>query len=533
MNTISIAKWQYIKCLLAAIFSLPMLSGCFNLDEVPYTTLAPGNFYKTAEELEMGVTSAYRSFRNMMGSDRYYMSLESVTEFYSATNAKWDYNKCSLWMDMNNSDAQYIPTIWDEGFVVINSANLVLVRGEGVDMNQAEKERMYGEVRFLRAFANFVLLRLYGALPIPEGYTNSLEGLEIPRKTVEENYAQIIEDLKYAIEKLPLKSEYGTDKLWKASRGAAQALLGDVYLTRGCMEDAPEYFELAEEQLKTVVTSREYKLEPDFRNLWLWFNENCKNGSESLFELQFGETQNNGVTQYLGCWNGKINALGSNHFLRVGISRQAYLAFDREKDRRSDCVLTEFEYQGETLTYVPEDKGKYPGSKGWGCACPGNVKWYDRSDYAFNNNCSRVNIYLIRYADVLLNYAEAINYRKGVTPEALEAFNAVRMRAGLEKIDTFASADDFADAIYQERGLELLGEGQIYYDELRTGRISENVYSHLKNGIAEGLLYYEGQKIQFIPQKSFLWKIPTGDLNSNPALVQNPDNVSAPGYPVE
>ena len=202
--------WNNMKHYIIMFLTIPVLYSCFDLDEVPYTSLSPNNFYKDSKELEMGVRSTYRGLRDMLG-DRYYGCLEVATEFGSPTNTKWEYPKTNFWIDINNPDISY---------------------GEGIDMNQEEKEQKYGEVRFLRAYANYILVRLYGALPIPENYTNGLDGLKIPRKTIEENYTQIIEDLIYAIEKLPLKSQYGKDEIWKISKGAAQALLGDVYLKR-------------------------------------------------------------------------------------------------------------------------------------------------------------------------------------------------------------------------------------------------------------------------------------------------------------
>jgi hypothetical protein len=521
-------EWKNVKHFIALFLAIPLLNSCFDLEEIPYTSLSPNSFYKNSQELEMGVTGTYRSFRSMLG-DRYFGSLEVATEFGSPTNTKWDYPKTNLWIDINNPDITYGPSCWDKGFNVVNSANIVLDRGQGVTMDEQEKERMYGEVRFLRAYANYIMVRLYGALPIPQNYTNGLEGLEIPRKTVAENYAQIIEDLTYASEKLPLKSEYKTEDVWKVSKGAAQALLGDVYLTRGCMENNNEFFVSAEKLLGTVINSDEYQLESNYENLWFWFNTANKNGQESLFELQFGETQPNLVTQYTGCYNGRIPSLGSTHYLRVGPSIEAYMSYDSNDSRRK-CMLTEFkDVSGNLVQFDTADKGFYPGNKGWTSSGPGNVKFYDRTESAYLNDCSKANIYMIRYADVLLDYSEAINLQKGPTAEAVAKFNEVRVRAGLNPI-TPGNATEFADLIYRERGWEFIGEALLYYDELRTNRIGQNVFQHLKEGISEGLYQYKDQSIQFIPQRTFLWKIPTADMNSNPALVQNPDNQSDSRY---
>ena len=97
-------------------------------------------------------------------------------------------------------------------------------------------------------------------------------------------------------------------------------------------------------------------------------------------------------------------------------------------------------------------------------------------------------------------------------------------------IATGLSKEAFDDAIFQERVWEFIGEGHLYYDELRTNRLGKNVYEYKTYMFENG--YYNCQKLQFVPQKTFLWKIPQTSLDSNPALEQNPDNVSDPKYPL-
>lgn len=129
----------------------------------------------------------------------------------------------------------------------------------------------------------FVLLRLYGGLAIPESYTVGLDGLEIPRKTVDETYDFIIQDLEYCIANLPTRSQWGSGSYYKASKGAAQALLGDVYLTRGCMDNNNTvYFQEAKKQLGDVINSGEYELLPDYKSLWYWFVEEASKIRKSL-----------------------------------------------------------------------------------------------------------------------------------------------------------------------------------------------------------------------------------------------------------
>lgn len=139
------------------------------------------------------------------------------------------------------------------------------------------------------------------------------------------------------------------------------------------------------------------------------------------------------------------------------------------------------------------------------------------------------NFMLLRYSEILLNYAEALNQLTPGSPDALKYLNMVHQRAGLEALN-ITDGTELDNAIFRERGWEFIGESKLYFDELRTDRLGKNVYEFIKRGVSEGMNYF--RPLNFVPQKSFLWKIPKGDLNSNPALEQNPDNVSDPRYPL-
>lgn len=104
--------------------------------------------------------------------------------------------------------------------------------------------------------------------------------------------------------------------------------------------------------------------------------------------------------------------------------------------------------------------------------------------------------------------------------------NRVRNRANLPDLTPGLGKEEFADAVYKERGFEFVGEGVLFFDELRTNRIGKNVANHVKWGNDNGINMYVNNPLQFTPSKNFLFKIPRYDLDSNPALIQNPDNAS-------
>jgi len=309
-------------------------------------------------------------------------------------------------------------------------------------------------------------------------------------------------------------------------------LLGEVYLTRGSMDNKAEFYTKAKEYLGKVISSNEYQLEPNFKDLWYYWNTKNKNGKESLFEIQYGQLSGlyNNLHVMFGV-NITEATLGSYMYRRFGPTIQAYESYSDNDARKEGTMLTKF-YRTEkgntskiidTLEFVPEDNGFYPGTKGWNTASPGNIKYYDRTPESSSLMFPQANIYVIRYADVLLNYAEAENYLNGPTSDALEKFNAVRNRAKLPSLSGMTK-EQLDDYIFRERGWEFIGEAQLYFDELRTGRLGKNIKAENEYGLSKGIYMY--QRLEFLPKKTFLWKIPQYDLDSNPALVQNPDNIS-------
>ncbi len=513
-----------------------LFSQCTDLDETPYTFLSPSNYYNNSDELGRALIGVYDGYqREFNGYYKYIMYLEVRTEFGSPAYAKDNVHLWNVWNDVNNADKMVI-TNWDDAYDIINRCNLVIGRGESVEMDEDLKLRFFAEAKFIRAATYFNLVRLYGGVPIPESFTEGLSGLEIPRKTFDETYAYIISDLEDAIEGLPKKSEYDANDSWRASKGAAQSLLGDVYLTLGDMKNDNSYYQKSKEYLEAVIASKEYDLEPDFKDLWFWWNTGNKNGMESVFEIQYGgvDSEYNNTHTMFGV-NITEYTLGCYMYRRFGPSISHFLSYSDDDARKEGSFLTTFNTTEKgnpsnitgTLTFVPEDKGFYPGSQGWKTASPGNLKFYDRTPESATLKKPQANSYVIRYADVLLNYAEVENnLNNGPTDAAYDAINQVRNRSDLGSLPEGLTGDQFADSLYRERGWEFVGEGLLYYDEIRTDRIGENVKKHIQWGNDEGIYMYVDAPLEFVPSRDFLFKIPTYDLDSNPALVQNPDNVS-------
>ena len=340
-------------------FTIVSFVSCTDLSESTYTFINPGTYYNTEEELQSALNSVYADFRKFTAGYKTLMTLELLTEHaMPAHSSKDGVKNFNSWQGVNQSTTYNIQ-IWDSGYELINRCNVVLGRGDKVNIEEKKRNQIYGQARFFRAYTMFVLLRIYGGLAIPESYTSGLNGLEIPRKTIDETYDYIIDDLKYCIDNLPSRSQWGNGAYYKASKGAAQALLGDVYLTRGCMDNYnTTYFQEAKKYLGDVISSGEYELLPDYKSLWYWFvEEAAKNTKESLLEIQFGATQVSDLHCYFGI-NTKDECLGGKMYARAGIAHKSYFSF-QDEDVRKQCFLTEYTITGTTTRrwWEPEYKG--------------------------------------------------------------------------------------------------------------------------------------------------------------------------------
>ena len=527
---------------LAAILTVSgstMVSSCTDLEETPYTFMDPSQYYKTETELQSALTTVYSAFRRMAGDYYYIMKLECCTDYGQPAYTKENCNLINAWVSVNDPSNSFKNT-WSRAYMTINRANIVLGRGEAIEMDATAKNRIYAQARFLRAYSYFYLVRLFGGCPISETYTEGVTGLELPRKSVDEVYTQIITDLKWCEDngQLPQKGDADYDN-WRVTLGAVQALLGEVYLYRASMEnDNQEYLKLAKDYSWKVIESQKYNLVKPYKDLWYWFNPNAKNNIESIFELQYAPISGQSTDMHRQFGFGELSdpAIGSYMYHRYSPAAYRYEEY-ADNDARKEVFVTDMVLSnGDILKYKPEDKGYYakyksfdgqrPDTTQWCTTGPGNAKYYDRqTDAAVQQPCT--NFYILRYSEVLLNYAEAANKLKA--GDGIEQLNEVRERAGLSKLSGL-SQEALDDSIFIERGKEFIGEGKIYYDELRTDRLGKRVYEFVNRGVEEG--YYFFQKLMFVPQKTFLWKIPQSDMDSNAALEQNPDNVTDPRYPL-
>ena len=369
-------------------------------------------------------------------------------------------------------------------------------------MDQAVKDRYLAEVRFLRGLFYFDMVRAFGAVPRITEPTLDDSNNRLPRASVEEIYNLIVEDLKAAEAVLPLT--YGTADVGRATKGAAQAILAKVYLTKGDWQNAKA-------KSQELITANNYSLIPDFKNVFKVQNEN---GKEHIFSVQFKSGNSRGgsssFTSSFASRNPNILLNGAIAGTAIAAERGFYNAFPDHYRKRITMV------DSFPSVYYPEIT-----AKGKAQAGPAGMKYWDPS---FGLSVGGdANWMVIRYADVLLIFAEAENELSGPTAAAFEKINMVRKRArdtngnGISEAEELAllpdltalTKDQFRQAVMDERKMELAFEGHRRWDLVRTGKFIE-------------VLKASGKDAQ---PKHILFPIPLPEIQSNPTLTQNE------GYP--
>ena len=363
--------------------------------------------------------------------------------------------------------------LWNYMFAGIKRCNYFLEFQDKTDFDG--REAMVAEVRFLRAYYHFELVKWFGGIPVKE-YDNALLGqgkrfapgdeTSIPRYSADQVYALIESDLIFAVNNL----EYSAPQVGRVSKGAAQAVLGKAYLYQ-------DKFSESASVLQDLISNGPYQLSSDFEQI---FELEGENGVGSVFEVQYtdGEgasfdcfqcSEGNIAVGYMGIRNHTGPVYDSGFSFNVPV-QEAFDAFSPGDVRRDVSILDIVAWATATgAEYVEgyEHTGFY------------NRKYLPRKgdQNIGDQNLTNPNNYRsIRFADVLLMAAEALN-RGGVDDtQALIYLNQVRERAfGNSNSNISATGSALTDAIWEERRLELMGEGHRFFDLVRTGQAASAI----------------------------------------------------------
>ncbi|SHH06197.1 RagB/SusD family nutrient uptake outer membrane protein [Flavobacterium defluvii] len=487
------------KIIITFLLSAGLFVSCTDLEVTPTSFVTEDNYFKTQDDAVASVTAVYASLsldpgeQSLFGRNLYFltdMGSDYAAAGVSATNPQVR-AMSSLTHDATNDRVQ---VAWRQIYAGINRANVSIDNIPQVSGSEVVKTRLINEAKFIRGLLYFQAVRIWGGVPIVlhEPTSIQLESLKSRRATVDEVYAQIIKDLTDA-ESLP--ATYTAADAGRATSGAAKAILAKVYLTR---KDWPNAISKARE---VINGGYGYALFENFQDI---FTKTKKNGKEHIFSVQFEPNQ---------AGNGSSGStFQSTSFTGFTATEPA--------DIISDVALFYDIYQpGDTRRDVSYAKQLLNPTTGTLYTFPKPIfkKYLDLTNLATPANVA-INFPIIRYADILLSLAEAINEQNGApTAEAYELINQVRRRAYGKTITTPDVTIDltgldqtsFRAAIQEERKKEFVQEGQRWFDLVRWGTLVTEVKKvTAKNSVSE---------------RNNLYPIPQSERNIDPVgLPQNP-----------
>ena len=555
-------KLIYYMLVLTCVFS-----SC-SLDEQNYTEVNKKDYMKNAAEAQNVLLGVYR---DMIQGGIYGYQLSLL--FTIPTDlAKCEGNSTNgvrlVPANAYTATQAEVQSTWSALYSSIYDANdfmetLQSKVGNFEDTDQQKALIYMAEARALRALYYFELVRWYGNIAL---ITNTAQSYQHPSTFVqskpEEVYKFIEADLKFAINNLPYAQDdkIRSDNSFRFSKGAALGLLTKVYATwAGNPINDKNKWEDAAKTAKILVESGKHHLLSDYEQLWRNTCNGIWDADESLIEVSFYAPTVTGTSSQdpcgrIGKWNG-VSASGIKGVRNAGNWRVVSTFLrdwkDRQKDKRWALSFSDYKYgkneatsedgvklpiNAETFETSISDAGTAKARKAYdnGC-CPAKwdtEKYVNASNYLVNADFSNVNWYVLRYADVLLLYAEALNEWKGApSTEAYEAVNMVRRRGFGLPVGTANSSSDltagmdrdaFQQAIRNERAYELAYEGHRRQDLVRWGIYYESI-----RNTAQELVNWCGDPCYICVDytkkgKHELLPIPQRDLKLMTSFEQNP-----------
>ena len=486
------------KIIITIILSAGLFASCTDLEVTPTSFVTEDKYFKTQDDAVASVTAVYASLsldpgeQSLFGRNLYFLT-DMASDYAAAGVSATNPQVRALSSLTHDATSDRVQVAWRQIYNGINRANVSIDNIPKVTGNETVKIRLINEAKFIRGLLYFQAVRLWGGVPIVlhEPTSIQLESLKSRRETVDAVYTQIISDLS-AAEALP--ATYPASDAGRATSGAAKAILAKVYLTR---KDYPNAILKARE---VINGGYGYGLFESFQDI---FTKTKKNGKEHIFSVQFEPNQagngSSGSTFQATSFIGFTATEPADIISDVALFYDIYAAGDTRRDVSYAKQLP-----------IPGTANVYTFPK------PIFKKYIDFTNLATPGNVA-INFPIIRYADILLSLAEAINEQGAPTPEAYELINQVRRRAFAKPITTPDPSVDlsgltqatFRAAIQEERKKEFVQEGQRWFDLVRWGTLVTEVKKvTAKNSVSE---------------RNNLYPIPQSERSIDPVgLPQNP-----------
>jgi hypothetical protein len=511
---------KYIKIGMLALSFCSILA-CSDLVQEPVGLLTPNTAFSTVGEVEKGVFGSYSNLASeRLWGRQYTMSVLLRGDMCDIG----ELNTSGFRIEINEMNItpynDVVSSFWPQAYLVISAANTAIFGGENLKNDAGEKlidvepktiNPLIAEAKFNKAFMYYHLVRCFGGLPYVDAFVDDPATVATISKTPEnEVYENIITDLKYAKEWLPEKRV--PDVRSRPSKGTAAAYLASVYLTLGRYQEAYD-------EAKYVIENKAlfgYELTEDFQDLW--DGPNANGLKEHLFAIDFLANYGNEPVNvdFIPALTGVRNADPVGWSICVP-SEKVYQTWDNRDYRK----VVSF----DTVANLPIVGGSYliqPYSAFTTVPRPHIAKYIRNGGGALGD--SENNYADMRYAEVLLTAAEALNEISGPTSEAQGYVNEVRARARNwagtltdfpADVNAGISKDEFRDLVLEERRLELAFEFKRWFD-IKRRQLGDKVFKG-----PNSLEPHEN----FDASKDYLFPLPQRELDNYPSF--GPQN---PGY---
>lgn len=536
---------------LILLFALIFSVGCEKdfLDTKPYDTISSANAWTSDENATMAVNGIY----NAINQEYTLHGFPYHFSNFGPDGFNW-FRDEEIQRGIATSSHHQFERTYTAFYRVINYANDAIANlADNPNVNADLAERLTGEAKYMRGVSYFYLLELYGGVVILDKPVPSSETY-LPRSSAEEVRQLVINDFTSAIELLPVS--YDDSEFGRATKGAAIAMLGKTYLYNEQWSQATEQFE------RIMGNEFDYGLVEDYAGL---FDQYEENNQEIVFSVQ--EIMQIGLGSRYDNWigarifnNGQSRSQPSYNLVS-SYTHEDGTPIDMSLMPERDNFQDEYEYGLELIdwyqnTFADADERVHatvilPGFTAIGSnGVEYMVKWpyadhvndpipalrytfnttalyhwrkhiHEGSENPLGRNHGPNDVPIIRFADVLLMYAEATNEENGPTAEVYDAVNKIRLRVGLPELAGL-SQEEMRRAIREERLKELGGEGHLFFD-VRRWRLAHT--NDPLFGLNHELLDYRGMQLGYervFTEKDYLWPIPQLELDLNPNLEQNP-----------
>lgn len=552
------------KGIVGACVLMLSLASCNDfLEEKLFDRYAKENYFTNVDMLDMGVLGIYKAMQMNLTYGQSMLGFDNDTDITFINGV--GFGSGNAYRDIGHyfytaSQSQFA-SYWQYMYEGIERANVILENYEQVpannDSDRAKIRKLVAEARFLRGFYHFELTRFFGAVPLKTTASDLSQDDQLPRTPLNVLYDQITTDISQAAADLPWWNDPGVANDCRVHKGAALGILARVWLTRGGYsldpqgqmmrpENYREYYQKVLDVTQTILTEGQGKhaLNPSYEQI---FKNHClfvSDPSESMFEIDMYHAATQSTQSVTGSWNVVACAEKGTKYNRansfVKCSKFLQEKFDVSDLRRDVSVGTyEIKTDGSQSQIEVKESQKWSSRK-W------TREWQESAPQWLDMNYTAVNYVLLRYSDVLLMRAEALNEIDGGAGdgERDKLVNMVRRRGyGLDiytasSIDMPANLDQnaFLEYLYDERAREFSFESSLrrldlyrwnkYYDKLQEVnewcKVNEDVQVNfnLSAAITATGVYYV-PCANFIHGVHELYPIPTREMRENKALVQN------------